>query len=82
MEPGRRLLLEAEMKVPGEAFLEWVAEPFDGGTRLTQTASFRPRGLFGRLYWYALVPFHTLILGAMARRIGSAANSLEPAARG
>ena len=68
-----RLLLEAEMKLPGEAWLEWVAEPATGGARLTQKATFVPRGLLGRLYWYSLVPFHALIFGAMARRIAGAA---------
>ena len=61
------------MKLPGEAWLEWLAEPVAGGSQLTQTATFVPRGLFGRLYWYSLVPFHALIFGAMARRIASAA---------
>ena len=72
-DSGSRLLLEAEMKLPGEAWLEWLAEPVAGGSQLTQTATFVPRGLFGRLYWYSLVPFHALIFGAMARRIASAA---------
>ncbi|MGI9609670.1 MAG: SDR family oxidoreductase [Acidimicrobiia bacterium] len=71
VEPGSSLLLEAEMKLPGEAWLEWTAEPDGQGTRLTQRATFVPRGLFGRLYWYTLVPFHTFIFGTMARRIAS-----------
>jgi uncharacterized protein YbjT (DUF2867 family) len=73
VEPDRSLLLEAEMKLPGDAWLEWRAEPEGDGTRLTQTATFVPRGLFGRLYWFVLVPFHTFIFGAMARRIAAAA---------
>jgi uncharacterized protein YbjT (DUF2867 family) len=72
VEPGRSLLLEAEMKLPGNAWLEWKAEPRDVGCRLTQTATFVPRGLLGRLYWFTLVPFHTFIFGAMARRIAAA----------
>ncbi|NNJ47969.1 MAG: SDR family oxidoreductase [Acidimicrobiia bacterium] len=72
VEPGRSLVLEAEMKLPGDAWLEWQADPEGDGTRLTQTATFVPRGLFGRLYWFALVPFHTFIFGAMARRIAAA----------
>ena len=71
--PGRLLLLEAEMKLPGDAWLEWRTEPAAGRTRLIQTATFVPRGLLGRLYWYSLVPFHTFIFGAMARRIASVA---------
>jgi uncharacterized protein YbjT (DUF2867 family) len=73
VEPATSLLLEAEMKLPGDAWLEWVAEPQASGSKLTQTATFVPRGLFGRLYWYSLVPFHGLIFGAMARRIAAAA---------
>ncbi|MDH3538677.1 MAG: SDR family oxidoreductase [Acidimicrobiia bacterium] len=81
VEPGRHLLLKAEMKLPGDAWLEWSAEPDGTGTRLTQTATFLPRGLLGRLYWFALVPFHTLIFGAMARRIAAAAARRTPASR-
>lgn len=73
VEPGRRLQLAAEMKLPGEAWLEFEAKPVDGGTELRQTAYFVPRGLFGRLYWLALVPFHVLIFNRMARRITRAA---------
>lgn len=73
VEPNRRLLLRAEMKLPGEAFLEWKIEPSDSGCTLTQTAYFAPRGLLGRLYWFALFPFHFAIFGRMARRIVEAA---------
>jgi uncharacterized protein YbjT (DUF2867 family) len=73
VEPGSRLLLEAEMKLPGDAWLEWTAEPDGTGSKLTQTATFVPRGLLGRLYWFSLVPFHNPIFGNMARRIASAA---------
>jgi uncharacterized protein YbjT (DUF2867 family) len=73
VEPGSRLLLEAEMKLPGDAWLEWTAEPAAQGTKLTQTATFVPRGLLGRLYWYVLAPFHNPIFGNMARRIAAAA---------
>ena len=74
IEPHRgRLLLQAEMKVPGTAWLEWAAEPADGGSRLTQTAWFVPRGLLGRLYWWALLPFHAPIWRLMAKRIAKTA---------
>jgi uncharacterized protein YbjT (DUF2867 family)/uncharacterized protein YndB with AHSA1/START domain len=75
--PDRRVLLKAEMRVPGEAWLEWTVEPAGGGTRLVQTARFVPRGLLGRLYWLALLPLHALIFPRMARRIAAAAD--EPA---
>jgi uncharacterized protein YbjT (DUF2867 family) len=68
-----RLLLRAEMKVPGTAYLEWVADPIAGGSRLTQTAWFVPRGLFGRLYWWVLLPFHAPIWRLMVRRMARAA---------
>lgn len=66
---ARRLLLFAEMKVPGEAWLEFRIVTNDGRSMLRQTATFRPRGLSGRLYWYAVMPFHALIFGNMCRRI-------------
>ncbi|NNC50702.1 MAG: SDR family oxidoreductase [Flaviramulus sp.] len=53
----KKLLLYAEMKLPGEAWLEFKIE--DG--LLKQTATFRPRGLWGRLYWYSVLPFHGFI---------------------
>jgi uncharacterized protein YbjT (DUF2867 family) len=68
-----RLLLQAEMKVPGTAWLEWSADPADGGSRLTQTAWFVPRGLLGRLYWWALLPFHAPIWRLMVRRMARTA---------
>ena len=62
---GRRLLLYAEMKLPGEAWLEFKIQ----GQTFIQTATFRPRGLLGRLYWYGLYPFHCFIFRGMARSI-------------
>ena len=72
VEPGQELVLEAEMKVPGRAWLAWSIEPpgNDGQPRrLHQTASFAPRGLWGRLYWYSMLPFHWVIFARMARTI-------------
>ena len=63
----KRLLLFAEMKLPGEAWLEFK---IDKDNILHQTATFRPRGLKGRLYWYTLIPFHYFIFGGMIRNIG------------
>lgn len=72
--PGSLLQLSAEMRLPGEAWLEWSLEPQEGeGTLLRQTAYFRPRGLAGRVYWLAMLPFHRLIFGRMARAIALAA---------
>ncbi|MRX63210.1 SDR family oxidoreductase [Maribacter luteus] len=63
---AKRLLLFAEMKLPGEAWLEFR---IDENNILHQTATFRPRGLKGRLYWYSIVPFHYFIFGGMIRNI-------------
>lgn len=60
-----RLLLFAEMKLPGEAWLEFKIED----NKLTQTATFRPKGLLGRLYWYSVLPFHGLIFRGMLKKL-------------
>lgn len=66
---NQRLLLYAEMKVPGEAWLELKIIEFHGKSYLSQIATFRPNGLWGRLYWYAMYPFHLIIFNGMAKRI-------------
>lgn len=73
VEEGRALELKAEMLVPGQAWLGWRVDQHGDRTALTQTAWFAPRGLFGRMYWYALVPFHGMIFPQMARGIIDAA---------
>ncbi|MGB3183874.1 MAG: SDR family oxidoreductase [Cyclobacteriaceae bacterium] len=65
-----RLLLYAEMKLPGEAWLEWkLGKDKEGNNCLQQTATFRPEGLLGRLYWYSVFPFHHFIFEGMLTRI-------------
>jgi uncharacterized protein YbjT (DUF2867 family) len=64
----KRLLLFAEMKLPGEAWLEFR---IDNQNVLHQTATFRPLGLWGRLYWYSVLPFHGFIFRGMIRNIAS-----------
>jgi uncharacterized protein YbjT (DUF2867 family) len=64
----QKLLLYAEMKLPGEAWLEFKIE--DG--LLKQTATFRPRGLWGRLYWYSVFPFHGFIFNGMINKLVNA----------
>lgn len=66
-----RLLLYAEMRLPGEAWLEFQIIESKGKPFLKQTATFRPRGLLGRLYWYSVLPMHFLIFDGMADRIVS-----------
>jgi uncharacterized protein YbjT (DUF2867 family) len=73
VEPHKLVRLRAEMRLPGEAWLEWRIDPVPGGSRLRQRASFYPRGLTGRAYWYALLPFHALIFGRLAGRLAAAA---------
>ena len=68
-KPNGRLLLYAEMKLPGEAWLEFRIKESDGKKMLYQTATYRPLGLWGRLYWYSVLPFHGLIFPKMAERI-------------
>ena len=63
------LVLRAQMKTPGEAWLAFRGIESDGGATLVQTAAFRPRGILGRLYWWGLWPFHRPIFGAMARGV-------------
>ena len=65
-----RLLLFAEMKLPGEAWLEFKI--IDG--KLFQTATFRPLGLAGRLYWYAVYPFHGILFKGMIKKISKTAD--------
>lgn len=63
---AQRLLLYAEMKLPGDAWLEFK---IDESNTLHQIATFRPLGLWGRMYWYAVLPFHGFIFNGMMRKI-------------
>jgi len=75
LEPGRRLLLSAEMKLPGHGWLEFEVRPAaDGrGTTLRQTASFDPLGLIGLLYWWLSWPPHQLVFAQMVRGLAGRA---------
>lgn len=68
-KPNGRLLLYAEMKLPGEAWLEFRVKTTEKTNTLCQTATFRPLGLWGRLYWYSVLPFHGLIFPKMVKNI-------------
>lgn len=74
-DAGSLLRLRAEMRVPGAAWLELRAIPDGEGARYEQRAIFFPRGLSGRLYWLAVLPFHGFIFAGMAARITAAAES-------
>jgi len=68
LERDRRLALRAEMRLPGEALLEFRVEPSsEGKCVLRQTALFEPVGLFGLLYWYVVVPLHHVVFNGMIR---------------
>jgi len=66
---NKRLLLYAEMKLPGEAWLEFKIFEKNGKNFLQQTATFRPKGLLGRMYWYSVLPFHYFVFDGMAENI-------------
>lgn len=64
-----RLLLFAEMKLPGEAWLEFRIMKKHNKLQLRQTATFRPRGVWGRMYWFMMLPFHHFIFNGMIKNI-------------
>jgi hypothetical protein len=66
-EPDRLLRLQAEMKLPGRAWLQFEVEPREQGSMLTQTVIFEPIGVLGLAYWYGLYPIHALMFGGMLR---------------
>jgi uncharacterized protein YbjT (DUF2867 family) len=73
IQPGERLRLAAEMKVPGRAWLEFEVQPDGDQARLRQTATFDPLGLWGLAYWYGVWPLHQLVFAGMLRGIVRAA---------
>lgn len=73
IKPGKRLLLHAQMKVPGDAWLEFDVQP----DQLVQTAHFLPKGLWGRLYWYAVLPFHHFVFNDLSRTIVNSATKKQ-----
>ncbi|MFN0137901.1 MAG: SDR family oxidoreductase [Phycisphaerae bacterium] len=79
IDPNRRLELRAEMKLPGAAQLSFEIEPLDGVAsrcRLVQTARFKPKGLFGLAYWYAVLPLHGIVFPGMLQGIRRAAEKI------
>ena len=76
-DTDRRLILRAEMRLPGTATLEFAIEPVrdTGASRLIQTARFRPRGLWGLVYWHLARPLHDIVFGRMLDGIRRAAEA-------
>jgi len=74
-EPPSLLRLRAEMLVPGDAWLEWQLTESTEGVLLRQRARFHPKGVLGRLYWWVLVPVHTMIFRELIVRLATAAET-------
>ena len=78
VEPDSMVRLRSEMKLPGDAWLQFeIREREDGSTWLDQAAVFAPRGLMGLLYWYALYPIHAWIFRGMIRAIARRAEECQ-----
>ncbi|MBK7092545.1 MAG: SDR family oxidoreductase [bacterium] len=76
LDQGKRILLRAEMKLPGKAWLEFEVDgTSQSNSSLTQTARFYPRGLLGIVYWYGIYPVHVLVFRRLAAAIGKRAES-------
>lgn len=75
IEPGRRLLLCAEMKLPGRAWLEFEVMRDGDGALVRQTATFDAKGLLGRAYWYIVSPLHEFVFAGMLRGIAARAGA-------
>jgi hypothetical protein len=69
LKHGKMLLLRAEMKLPGRAWLEFNIEREKDTNRLFVNAYYQPRGLFGKIYWYVFLPFHHLIFRNLVKQI-------------
>jgi len=69
IKPNEHLRLQAEMKLPGRAWLQFLLQPENNGTRLIQQAIFEPHGLAGLLYWYSIYPLHHVVFRGMLRAI-------------
>ncbi|WP_194775231.1 DUF2867 domain-containing protein [Pararhodonellum marinum] len=65
----KTLLLKGEMKIPGEVWLEWKIHSTLGGSQLTQSVYFAPKGLWGRLYWHLVKPVHRVVFGQLAKKL-------------
>jgi hypothetical protein len=75
LEPGARLRLAGEMRLPGRGWLEWEVIEAEDGCTIRQTALFDPSGVLGVVYWYALLPIHGVLFEGMVRSIARAVES-------
>ena len=80
-EPDHLLRLQAEMRLPGRAWLEFEVTPASDDSTIRQTAIFDPLGLFGLVYWYALYPLHRLIFTGMLEALARAAETASSSSR-
>jgi hypothetical protein len=80
-EPDQHLALIEQMRVLGVARLHFRVDEDESGTVIHQTATFNPAGVWGRLYWYLLAPFHWLVFRGMLRGIAREARRLEEGER-
>jgi uncharacterized protein YbjT (DUF2867 family)/ligand-binding SRPBCC domain-containing protein len=80
-EPDRLLRLAAGLRLPGRGWLEFRVTPLDDGARslISQTATFDPKGVMGRLYWYGVLPLHAIVFRGLLRRIARRATRAMPA---
>jgi len=77
IQPGQRLRLAAEMKLPGRAWLELEVQPDRNEARLRQTATFDPLGLWGLAYWYGVWPLHQIVFAGMLRGLAGSAERIK-----
>jgi hypothetical protein len=69
IQPGHLLRMRAEMALPGRAWLQYEVREVPSGSMIHQTALFDPTGVFGRVYWYFMWPFHQFVFGGTLRSI-------------
>jgi len=77
LEAGRMVRLKAELRAPGQGWMEWRTMPDSKGTSLSQTAFFAPRGMLGFAYWYLLWPVHMLVFAGLIRAIARRVRELK-----
>jgi len=77
LEPGHLLRLRAEMRLPGRAWLEFRVESDGAGSRIFQRATFTPRGIAGKIYWWSVWPFHGIVFEGMLRNMSRTAEARQ-----